>query len=285
MLLSPRVIASSISTSIHSRMTPNPISQLATLAILVLALLFAGDACAEGVARADRNSQAAHEQLVAKARNGGISVYFLGDSITRRWGTADAAYRDLYGNWTANFHGWNAGNFGWGGDTTQNVLWRVTHGELDGVNPKVIVLLAGTNDLADPLLQSDDAKVEHVTTGIRAILDTCREKAPGAVIVLMGVLPRNDHMNLLPVIGKINRRLARFADGHTIRYLNINRKLADRHGKLHEGMVNSDGLHLAVRGYQVWADALKPVLTALLGPRAAVDTAPPPSSDPGVRAD
>lgn len=253
--------------------------------LVILSFAFVRDAAAQGVPRTDRNSLAAHEQLVAKAHAGGISVYFTGDSITRRWGTADAAYQDLYANWTENFFGWNAGDFGWGGDSTQNILWRLTHGELDGVNPRVIVLLAGTNDLADPLLASDDAKVKQVTAGIRAILDACRAKAPGAVIILMGVLPRNDRMELLPVIERINSTIARFADGRTIRYLNINAQLADTHGRLREGMVNADKLHLAVKGYQVWADALKPVFTELLGPRAEVDTAPPPSSDPGIRDD
>src|SRR6059036_2987416 len=91
------------------------------------------------VARRDRNSQIAHEQLLAKAKRGGIDVYFEGDSIVRRWGATD--YPDLLANWTQNFFGWNAADFGWGADTTENILWRLTHGELDDVRPKVIVLL------------------------------------------------------------------------------------------------------------------------------------------------
>ena len=87
----------------------------------------------------------AHAQLLEKARAGGIDVYFIGDSITRRWGATD--YPDLLANWRQNFFGWNAGNFGWGADLTQNILWRLEHGELDGVNPKVIVIQAGTNNI------------------------------------------------------------------------------------------------------------------------------------------
>jgi len=90
--------------------------------------------------RTDANSMLAHEQLLDKARRGGIDVYFLGDSIVRRWGATD--YPELLANWKANFFGWNAANFGWGADRIENILWRVEHGELDGVNPKVIVLLA-----------------------------------------------------------------------------------------------------------------------------------------------
>src|SRR3712207_1674984 len=75
--------------------------------------------------RADRNSMLAHEELLEKRRRGRIDVYFLGDSITRRWGTSDEQYKAFLANWRQNFHGWNAANFGWGGDTTQNILWRL----------------------------------------------------------------------------------------------------------------------------------------------------------------
>ena len=103
------------------------------------------------VQRADKNSNIAHEQLLEKAKKGGIDVYFLGDSITRRWGTSDEKYKSFLENWQQNFFGWNAANFGWGGDTTQNILWRLENGELDNVNPKAIVLLAGTNNASSAI--------------------------------------------------------------------------------------------------------------------------------------
>src|SRR5205823_12862334 len=95
--------------------------------------------------RTDQNSMTAHAQLLEKAKQGRIDAYFEGDSIVRRWGALD--YPELLANWRANFFGWNAANFGWGADRTQNILWRLEHGELDGVDPKVIVLLAGTNNV------------------------------------------------------------------------------------------------------------------------------------------
>src|SRR5688572_21345710 len=97
------------------------------------------------VSRTDPNSLIAHTQLLEKARKGRIDIYFEGDSITRRWGATD--YPEMLANWNQNFFGWNAANFGWGADTVQNILWRLQNGELDGVNPKVIVLLAGTNNV------------------------------------------------------------------------------------------------------------------------------------------
>jgi lysophospholipase L1-like esterase len=237
------------------------------------------------VFRTDANSLVAHAQLLAKAKQAGIALYFEGDSITRRWGAVD--YPDLLANWKQNFFGWSAADFGWGGDRTQNILWRLENAELDGVNPKVVVLLAGTNNLGGlPAPGGADARVADVTRGLQAILQAIQAKAPAATIILMGIFPRNDHNDnvpFMPLIERINHGLSKFADGQKIRYLNINDKLADNDGKLFEGMMNAnDKLHPTAKAYQIWADALKPILTELLGPPAAVDHAPPPTGDPAA---
>jgi lysophospholipase L1-like esterase len=225
--------------------------------------------------RADDNSHRAHQQLLAKAKQGGIDVYFLGDSITRRWGALD--YPDLLAHWKQSFHGWNAANFGWGADRTEHILWRLENGELDGVNPKLIVLLAGTNNVGrEP---GDDAKVADVTRGIAAIVEQCRKRAPSATIVLTAIFPRNDAPGLMPTIDRINGNLAKLADGKAVRFLHVNDRLADASGTLFDGMT-VDRLHPSLKGYQVWADGLKPILTELLGPPAATDHAPPPTGDP-----
>jgi len=185
-------------------------------------------------------------------------------------------------NWNENFFGWNAANFGWGGDTTQNILWRLQNGELEGVQPKVIVFLAGTNNVGTT--PASDARVADITRGIKALIDTLREKAPRATILVMGILPRNDGAEpaaVMASINQINENIAKFADGKTIRFLNINDKLADKDGKLFEGMTG-DRLHLSLKGYQVWADALKPLLIEVLGPPAKEDQAPPPTGDPSA---
>jgi lysophospholipase L1-like esterase len=234
--------------------------------------------------RTDPNSMLAHLELLEKAKQGRIDIYFEGDSITRRWGTSDEQYKTFLANWRQNFFGWNAADFGWGGDTTQNILWRLSNGELDNVKPKIIVLLAGTNNVGNkPPQSTDDPRIKDITRGIKAILDVCRKKAPSSTIVLMGIFPRNDNMLVMHIINEINQRIAKFADGKKVRYLNINDKLADKDGRLFEGMANKDGLHLDVKGYQVWADALKPIFTELLGPPAKEDHAPPPTGDPSVR--
>jgi lysophospholipase L1-like esterase len=222
----------------------------------------------------------AHSQLLEKARAGRIDLYFIGDSITRRWGATD--YPDLLANWRRNFFGWNAANFGWGADRTQNILWRLEQGELDGVNPKVIVILAGTNNVGSR--PGGVAKVAEITRGLMAIVEVCRRKAPRATVILTAIFPRNDNMAVLPEIDQINANLARLADGRTVRYLSVNDKLADRDGRLFAGMMNErDKLHPTLQGYQMWADGLKPILTELLGRPAATDHAPPPTGDPSAR--
>ena len=202
--------------------------------------------------RTDRNSQIAHEQLLEKKKQGKIDVYFVGDSITRRWGATD--YPDFLANWKQNFYGWNAADFGWGGDLTQHILWRLENGELDGVNPKIIVILAGTNNVGRNA--GDDAKITEVTNGIEALIDSCRKKAPDATIILTAIFPRNDGGDVMPTINGINSRIAKLADGKRVRFLNINEKLADKNGVLFEGVM-VDKLHPTLKGYQIWADALK----------------------------
>jgi lysophospholipase L1-like esterase len=234
------------------------------------------------LARTDNNSALAHQQLLEKAKLGGIDIYFEGDSITRRWGCSDSQYSNLLANWNQNFFGWNAADFGWGADTIQNILWRLDHGELDDVNPKIIVLLAGSNNVGRQ--PGNDAKADDISRGLNAIVDRCRSKAPQATIIVTAIFPRNDNMAVMPTINKINENVAKFCDGKKVRYLNVNDKLADQDGKLFDGMMNSaDKLHPTVKGYQVWADALKPIFTELLGPPAQTDHAPPPTGDPSAR--
>jgi lysophospholipase L1-like esterase len=232
--------------------------------------------------RTDSNSMLAHRQLLAKRTQGKIDVYFMGNSIARRWGATD--YPEFLANWRANFFGWNAADFGWGADRIEHMLWRIENGELDGVNPKVIVLLAGTNNIGSR--PGGEEKIADIMRGLRALINLCRRRAPNATIILTGIFPRNDNatdrLAVIPEINRINENLAQMADGKAIRYVNVNDRLADKDGRLFDGMTG-DNLHPTLKGYQVWADALKPILTELLGPPAATDQAPPPTGDPSAR--
>src|SRR5690348_5446275 len=208
-----------------------------TLIVLSAVVALAQPPADQPASRTDQNSLKAHAQLLEKAKKGAIDIYFEGDSITRRWGATD--YPQLLANWNQNFFGWNAADFGWGADRIQNILWRLNNGELDNVNPKIVVLLAGTNNVGTAIpAGTEDTVVADITKGMQAVVATIRSKSPEAVVIITGIFPRNDNMAVLPVINKINGNLEKMAEGRKVRFLSINDQLADTSGRLLDGMMN-----------------------------------------------
>ena len=164
--------------------------------------------------RTDANSLLAHEQLLKKAHSGHIDVYFLGDSITRRWGASDAQYAGLARQLEAELFGLECRRLRLGRrhDAEYPLApgsWRARRRQSQGHRAHG----GHQQPRQGGPLKWNDATAVDVVKGIRAILDVCRKKAPGARIVLMGVTPRNDDMGMMPVINAINARLARLADG------------------------------------------------------------------------
>jgi lysophospholipase L1-like esterase len=196
---------------------------------------------------------ARHDAYVAQAKQGGVDLYFVGDSITDRWHTAGNAV------WTREFAGWNAGNFGIGGDGCQHVLWRLKNGELDGVSPKAFVVMIGTNNIGystNPQIVAANA----------AIVKEIASRFPQAKILLLGIFPRQDtNIEYHTQIPEINAALAKLDDGKNIRFMDIGKKFLAADGKPPNDIM-PDGVHPGEKGYQIWADAIKPVLTEWLGP-------------------
>jgi beta-glucosidase len=203
-----------------------------------------------------------HEALVALAKKGDIDLYFSGDSITDFWQTRAKTI------WDKEFLGWKPGNFGISADHTQHVLWRLQNGELDGVNPKVFVLMIGTNNTAYNT-------PEEIARGVTAIVQYMREQKPNAKILLLAIFPRGatptDPKRILNE--KANELIAKLDDGKQIKFLNINDKLLDKDGNLPCDIM-PDLLHPNAKGYQLWADAIKPQLIEWLGPLPATQPAP-----------
>ncbi len=191
---------------------------------------------------------AQHEAFAARARQGGIDVLFLGDSITANFATrgAEAWNREIAPLGTVV-------DFGIGGDRTQFVLWRAQHGELTGSGARVVVLMAGTNNLAT-------ATPKNVARGVRAIVDTVRAELPGAVVVVNALLPRGDPDD--PVrekLADVNARLAELADGRRVRYVDAGPGFVDAGGDVRTELM-PDKLHPSAAGYEIWAAALRSVL-------------------------
>jgi lysophospholipase L1-like esterase len=144
------------------------------------------------------------------------------------------------------------------------------------------VLMAGTNDVGNQLpIEGVETSAARIAAGIEVLLRAVRAKAPGATVILMGIPPRADNPAVMPVINGINQRIAPLADGQVV-YLNINDRFVDASDRLLPDLMQPDQLHLALPGYRTWAEALQPLLTGLLGPRALQDRAPPPTGNPAA---
>jgi lysophospholipase L1-like esterase len=196
-----------------------------------------------------------HEANVKRAKAGKVGVLFLGDSITEGWGGAGKPV------WEKEYAALDAANFGIGGDMTQNVLWRITEGgELEGLSPKVVVLLIGTNNFG-----LGGHNVDDTAKGVAAVVETLRKKLPAAKVLLLGVFPRDAKPGTgsRKNIAALNEKIAKLDDGKAVRYLDIGGKFLKEDGTLPKDLM-PDFLHLSTKGYEVWADAMRPLLTELL---------------------
>ena len=195
-----------------------------------------------------------HASFLKQAREGHIDMLLLGDSITEGWDSAPEV-------WNSHFAGRQVANFGISGDTTQNLLWRITEGgELRGLSPKAVVLLVGTNNLD---LRNDSA--EDIARGIAAIVQVLRQSLPNSKVLILGIFPRGTtlHAELRQRINQTNHAIARLADDTAVHFLDIGTKFVSENGDL-SPEVMPDAVHLSPKGYAIWADAMQPVLEALI---------------------
>jgi lysophospholipase L1-like esterase len=195
---------------------------------------------------------ARHDYFKYAAKNTPINLLFIGDSITQGWETAGAA------PWQKNYAPVSAANFGIAGDAWENVLWRMTHGELKGIHARLIVLLIGTNNV------SHGEEVSDIANGISQVVAAIRERCPNTKILLLGIFPRDHQPNTeyRRKIVDINTRISRLTDGSKVFYLDIGNAFLDAEGHVPFDVM-PDELHLSPKGYQIWADAQNPTLVKL----------------------
>src|SRR5262245_8175191 len=196
-----------------------------------------------------------HTSFVAEARHGGIELLFLGDSITDSWrGTGLAA-------WNERFAPLKAANFGLSGDRTQHLLWRLQNGELDGIHPKLVVVLIGTNNIG----QKDPEPPQSAVAGIGAVVAELRRRLPKARILLLGVFPRGERPDdpLRAQIKEVNAGASRLADGRTVIFLDVAGAFLEADGSLSKEIM-PDSLHLSPKGYERWANAIREPVARLL---------------------
>jgi beta-glucosidase len=193
----------------------------------------------------------------AAAQAASIDVVFDGDSITDLWQKAGAQV------WATAFASYHPFDFGISGDTTQNLLWRLAHGQAQGLHPKVILLMIGTNDM------KYTSSPQEIADGVAAVIQQYRKICPDAVIILQSIFPRaklpTDPYRLK--VNATNPLLAKLGDGSKVIYLDFGDKFLAPDGTISKEIM-PDYLHPSEKGYQIWADAISPVLAKYAGNQA-----------------
>lgn len=201
----------------------------------------------ELVQRAYNNNQNAEKNPDA------IRLIFDGDSITEGW---RGGGKDI---WMQRYEKLGSFNFGIGGDLTQSVLWRLSQGQADHLHPKLIVVLIGTNNLG-----SGDS-VGNTVSGVKAVVSEYQKRCPDSIILLQGIFPRSAQPTdeVRTKIKAVNQALAQLGDGEKIIFSDVGEKLLEPDGTLSREIM-PDLLHLSPKGYQIWADAIQPIIDSHL---------------------
>jgi len=205
-----------------------------------------------------------HESFLARGRSGPVGLLFLGDSITYGWRSVPHLWEHYYGRY-------QPANFGIGGDQTHHVIWRLENGELEGLQPRVVVLMIGTNNSAQH-------SGEQIAAANEKIIGLLRAKVPGVRVLLLAIFPRDarrgpsgliteaavaDAGKRMAAIDRANALLAKLDDGVNVRFLDLGAQFLGRDGRI-PWTIMPDQLHLSPAGYQLWAEAMQPLLTEMM---------------------
>jgi beta-glucosidase len=194
-----------------------------------------------------------HESFNERVKQGRVDLIFIGDSITQGWeGAGKNVWAEFYGHR-------NAVNLGIGGDRTQHVLWRLDHGNIDGISPKLAVLMIGTNN-------SGSNTPEQIAEGVKAIVEKLRAKLPATKILVLAIFPRGETKDdpRRKVNEAANALIQKLADDQWVFYLDIGPKFLAPDGTLSREVM-PDLLHLNEKSYRIWAEAIEPTVKRLMG--------------------
>lgn len=197
-----------------------------------------------------------HQKLLARTAQGGVDVMFLGDSLTMLW---DKEGKTV---WDARFAPLKAANYGIGGDSTRQVIWRLENGELDNLNPKLVVLMIGTNNIYSDHNSGTDAEIVE---GVAKIIGLIRTKSPAAKVLLLGVLPRQNAF-FTSRTAALNKELSAYASKNKIQFIDASEKFLNAEGAIAPALFKPDLIHLSAEGYQILGNTLHPAVIALLKP-------------------
>jgi lysophospholipase L1-like esterase len=204
------------------------------------------------------NWVARHEGFLAEAKQEKFELVFIGDSITDGWRKGGL---EVWNKFYAPRH---ALNLGIGGDRTQHVLWRLDQGECNGLKPKAVVLMIGTNNTGKEKDGSARNSTAEIIEGVTAVVQKIRTKLPQSKLLLLAIFPRGEvDAPQRAQIKEINQAIAKLDDGKMIKFLDIGKVFLADDGSISKTIM-PDLLHPNQQGYQRWADAMEPTLAAML---------------------
>lgn len=223
---------------------------LVIVALLVVGVVNAGEAPTSVHANTpEEKDPKRHASFLEIAKAGNVDLLFLGDSITDNWRSIGRTVWDKY--WAPL----KAANFGIHGDCTQHVIWRIRHGELDGIQPRVVVVMIGTNNGGD--------SAEDVALGIKTIVSDIQERSPTSRLLILAIFPRGQMASAREKNDRTNAILAGYADNRQVVYLNINQAFLTQDGVLPDDIM-PDHVHPTEKGYRIWADAIQDTVRQLM---------------------
>ena len=187
-----------------------------------------------------------------------IDLLFLGDSITRRW-------VDVRPLWEHYFAIYQPANFGVGGDAVQNLLWQIQNGQLDGFEPRVIVLLIGANNVPTNT-------GEEIASAINKVIDIIQKKLPDTQIILLAIFPRGpqtpdkgnkENPYYMDIVNIANAELAKLGNEDNIHFLDFGSQFIGPDGEIDTDLM-PDQLHIIEPGFKIWGEAMKDLLAELM---------------------
>jgi beta-glucosidase len=206
-----------------------------------------------------------HEAIKQRVKQGNVDLIFIGDSITHGW---EDGGKDI---WAKLYAPRNAVNMGFSGDRTQHVLWRLDNGEVDGISPKLAVIMIGTNNS-----NGEDNTAEEIAEGVIAIIEKLNTKLPKTKVLVLGIFPRAEkpcpqrekNAKASALVEKyIAEKAAKGKGGKKLQYLDLGPKFLTADGTLPKEIM-PDFLHPNAKGYQIWADTIESKVVEMMADKA-----------------
>ena len=200
-----------------------------------------------------------HELTSAAVKSAKPQILFIGDSITHFFGGEKFDSYALRGQqtWGEFYAPRNAGNLGFGWDKTENVIWRLQHGAVDGIAPKLVVVMIGTNN-------SGTCEAADIAAGITAIVAELNQKLPQSKILLLGIFPRGEKPGpQREKLAAVNQLIAKLDGTQNVTFLDIGAKFLTADGLITKDIM-PDFLHPNEKGYRIWAEAIEPTVKKLM---------------------